>query len=136
MRFDTKIAIAVRDDLAQWQALNVTAFLASGVLGAAPELLGEPYMDGSGNLYLSLFRQPVLIYAAGSEELKMAHSRALARGLRAAVYTEEMFSTGNDADNRAVVAAVQAGDLNLVGLALHAARADVDRVFKGMHLHP
>ena len=31
MRFDTKIAIAVRGDLANWQQLNVTAFLASGV---------------------------------------------------------------------------------------------------------
>lgn len=79
MRFETKIAIAVREDLAQWQALNVTAFLASGVLGAAPELLGEPYRDGSGNLYLSLFRQPVLIYAAGSQELRTAHSRARPR---------------------------------------------------------
>src|SRR5215831_6725871 len=28
MRFDTKIAIAVREDLAVWQKLNVTAFLA------------------------------------------------------------------------------------------------------------
>ena len=27
MRFETKIAIAVREDLAVWQKLNVTAFL-------------------------------------------------------------------------------------------------------------
>ena len=31
IRFDTKIAIAVRADLEPWQKLNVTAFLASGV---------------------------------------------------------------------------------------------------------
>ena len=31
MRFDTKIAIVLRDDLETWQELNVTAFLASGV---------------------------------------------------------------------------------------------------------
>ena len=33
--FDTKIAIVVRDDLATWQKLNVTAFLMSGITGAA-----------------------------------------------------------------------------------------------------
>ena len=32
--FDTKIAIVLRDDLAAWQALNVTAFLTSGIVGA------------------------------------------------------------------------------------------------------
>ncbi len=31
IRFDTKIAIAVRGDLEPWQKLNVTAFLASGI---------------------------------------------------------------------------------------------------------
>lgn len=31
MNFDTKIKVILRDDLAPWQALNVTAFLMSGV---------------------------------------------------------------------------------------------------------
>lgn len=35
--FDTKVAILVLDDLAVWQKLNVTAFLATGIAGAAPE---------------------------------------------------------------------------------------------------
>ena len=43
MRFDTKIAIAVRDDLQAWQKLNVTAFLASGIAGTPDGLLGKPY---------------------------------------------------------------------------------------------
>ncbi len=29
--FDTKVAILVLDDLAVWQKLNVTAFLATGI---------------------------------------------------------------------------------------------------------
>jgi hypothetical protein len=41
IRFDTKIAVLLRDDLASWQRLNVTAFLVSGIAGAEPELLGE-----------------------------------------------------------------------------------------------
>ncbi|GAB3882284.1 hypothetical protein GCM10027612_12640 [Microbispora bryophytorum subsp. camponoti] len=36
MRFDTKIGIVVRGDLAVWQKLNVTAFLASAVAGEPP----------------------------------------------------------------------------------------------------
>ena len=32
--FDAKIAIVVRDDLLDWQKLNVAAFLSCGVLGA------------------------------------------------------------------------------------------------------
>jgi hypothetical protein len=36
MRFETKIAMAVREDLAAWQKLNVTAFLAARWPEAAP----------------------------------------------------------------------------------------------------
>jgi hypothetical protein len=49
--FDTKIAIVVRDDLPVWQKLNVTAFLMSGIVGAAPGIIGERYKDAAGNLY-------------------------------------------------------------------------------------
>jgi hypothetical protein len=41
----------------------VTAFLASGIAGAVPEVVGEPYRDASGNEYLPMFVQPVLVYA-------------------------------------------------------------------------
>ena len=58
MRFDTKIAIAVRQDLAVWQKLNVTAFLATAIAGADHALVGETYRDASGNLYLPMSRQP------------------------------------------------------------------------------
>lgn len=136
MGFDTKIAIAVRDDLATWQRLNVTAFLASGVAAASEGMVGQDYEDGSGNKYLPMFCQPVLVYAATAEDLTRSHGRALARGLRAAVYTEELFATGNDEDNRAAVRAVAAENLNLVGLAVYGPKNGVDKVFKGLPLHP
>jgi hypothetical protein len=135
VRFDTKIAIAVRADLEQWQKLNVTAFLASGIAAAA-DVMGKQYEDGSGNTYLELFRQPVVVYAADGPTLTQAHQRALARGMPMAIYTMDMFGTGNDDDNRAVVRAVAAPDLQFVGLALHGPRNAVDRVFKGATLHP
>ncbi|MEV4841034.1 DUF2000 family protein [Nonomuraea sp. NPDC049486] len=134
MRFDTKIGIVVRDDLATWQKLNVTAFLASAVAGGAPETIGESYEDGSGNAYLPMFRQPVLVYTAGS--LASVREKAVARGLRVAVYIEEMFKTGHDDANRAAVRAVAAPDLQLVGLAVYGPKNAVDKTLKGLHLHP
>ena len=135
MRFDTKIAIAVRAGLEPWQQLNVTAFLASGIAATA-DVMGKPYEDGSGNTYLELFRQPVVVYAADGPALSQAHQRALARGLPTAIYTMDMFATGHDDDNRAVVRAVAAADLQFAGLALHGPRNAVDKVFKGATLHP
>jgi hypothetical protein len=135
MRFDTKIAIAVREDLAVWQKLNVTAFLASAVAGGAPEVIGAEYLDGSGHAYLPMFRQPVLVYAADSGALGLVRSRALARGLAIAVYIEEMFKTGNDEDNRAAVLAVPADEMLLAGLAVYGPKNAVDKILKGLRLH-
>ena len=45
VRFDTKIAVLLREDLEVWQRLNVTAFLVSGIAQRAPEVIGEPYAD-------------------------------------------------------------------------------------------
>jgi hypothetical protein len=136
VRFDTKIAIAVRADLEPWQKLNVTAFLASGIAGSTGEIIGKPYEDGSGNTYLELFRQPVVVYAADAATLRQVHQRALARELPMAIYTMDMFATGNDDDNRAVVRAVPAAELSFAGLALHGSRTAVDKVFRGARLHP
>jgi hypothetical protein len=136
MRFSTKIGVVVRDDLASWQRLNVTAFLASGVAGAVGETVGLPYRDASGVDYLPMFRQPVLVFTADAAGLNRAHGRAIGRGLRVGVYTEELFGTDNDTDNRAAVAAVPTEKLGLVGIAVYGPRADVDKALKGLSLHP
>jgi len=134
MQFDTKIAVLVRDDLATWQRLNVTAFLASGI-AANPELLGAPYVDADDTRYLPMLRQPVLVFEGSKEVLSAAHQRAVRRGLPAAVYTFDMFATGHDEANRAVVRAVPGDQLDLVGLAVHGSRTAVDKVLKGATLH-
>jgi len=135
MRFDTKVAIVVRADLAGWQKLNVTAFLASGVAGGRPEVMGEPYRDAAGTEYLPMLRQPVLVYSATAGELAAVHARALARQLDVAVYIEEMFKTGNDEDNRAAVLAADPAALPLVGLAVYGPKSPMDKVLKGLQLH-
>lgn len=136
MSAPTKIAITLRDDLADWQQLNVTAFLASGVAASVPASIGEPYEDASGTAYLPMFGQPVLVYTASGEELRTAHRKAVERGLAVGVYTEELFTTGNDVDNRAAVRAVETEKLALVGLCVHGPRNSVDKALKGLTLHP
>jgi hypothetical protein len=135
MQFDTKIALVIRTDLEPWQKLNVAAFLAGGIAAAFPECVGEPYEDGSGTQYLPLIGQPILIYGADRPALTRALERALARGVRPAIYTEEMFKTTHDAANRAAVKAVARADLNLVGLAMRAERKVIDKIVDGLKLH-
>lgn len=135
MNHDTKIGVIVRDDLQTWQKLNVTAFLVAGIAAAASETIGEPYEDGSGNIYLSLLGQPVYVFAASGEHLQRTRNRALSREVPLAIYTQDMFATNNDKDNRAVVKAVQAEDLDIVGLALRADRKTFDKIINGLKLH-
>ena len=135
MRFDTKIAVVVRNDLQAWQRLNVGCFLAGGLVGAYPELAGERYIDASGRSYGPLVRQPVVIFAASGSELTRTFRRAVERGVAVSIYTQDLFATGNDVDNRAAVRAVATDNLDLVGLALHADRREVDKITKGLTLH-
>lgn len=137
MQFETKIAVVLRDDLAAWQLANVTAFVVSGLSGTAPGLVGEPYEDGSGNRYLPMFRQPVLVFQADAAGLRRAYERAMQRGVeQLAIYPRELFETGYDEANRAAVAAVPADELDLVGMALRADRKVVDRVVDKLRPHP
>lgn len=126
----------VRDNLIAWQKLNVTAFLTGGLAGCYPQIVGERYSDASGQLYGPLVRQPILIFSASGEELARTLRRALERGLVPSIYTMDLFTTYNDIDNRAAVAAVATGNLDLAGLALHADRKAADKVIKGLKLHP
>jgi len=136
VRFDTKIAILLRDDLETWQRLNVTAFLTSGITAAYPQLVGEPYADADGTTYLSMLGQPVLVLEGDREVLTAAHERCLRRELVPSVFTADLFRTGNDDDNRAAVAAVACADLDLVGLGIHGPRNAVDKIVKGARMHP
>jgi hypothetical protein len=135
MQFDTKITLVIRNDLEVWQKLNVAAFLSSGIAAAFPDCVGEPYADGSGTPYLALIGQPILIYGADRPALSRALERALAREVRPAIYTEDMFRTTHDAANRDAVKAVARGDLNLVGLALRAERKVIDKILHGLKFH-
>jgi hypothetical protein len=131
--FDTKIAVLLRDDLAGWQALNVTAFLVSGLPG---ELRGAPYVDADDVTYLPMFGQPVVVLQGDKGLLTKAHQRALSRNQAMTIFTADLFATGNDDDNRAAVRKVHTQDLDLVGIALHGQKNAVDKIVKGARMHP
>ena len=134
--FDTKVAVVVREDLATWQKLNVTAFLTSGVVAeAGADVVGEPYEDADGRRYLPMLRQPVLVFAATREKLAAVARRAGERDVPVAIYTAELFSTGRDEDNRAAVRMVATEELDLVGLALRAPHKPADAVLRGLKRH-
>ncbi len=135
LMFDTKVAIIVRDDLAVWQRLNVVAFLATGVASAAPDAMGEPYVDAKGRQYGNMLGQPVLVFEGDLAGLQKAHRVGVERELTLVPYVFAMFSTGHDAANREVFMAEDADNLNLVGLALRGPKKAVDKAIKGLSLH-
>ncbi|MBP0491457.1 DUF2000 family protein [Pararoseomonas indoligenes] len=136
MQFETKVAILVLEDLAVWQKLNVTAFLATGIAAAAPEAMGEPYEDAAGRQHARLLGQPMLVFAADTAGLLRAWRQGIERNLTRAAYVRPMFATGHDAANREVFRAEPAEAPDLVGLALRGPRKDVDKATKGLKLHP
>lgn len=133
--FDTKIAIIVRDDLATWQKLNITAFLMSGITAENTDLIGEKYVDKDGNHHLPMSRQPVIVLSGAPNVLRNARNRANERGVATVAYIEEMFSTGHDEANRAVFSEHMASEDNTVGIALRADKKTVDKIAKGAKMH-
>jgi hypothetical protein len=135
LAFDTKIVVIIREDLSIWQKLNVTAFTISGIAGT-DNIVGENYVDASGNVYLPMSKQPILIFGATREQIREVYERAKKRNMKFTIYTEELFKTYNDSDNRASVASVRAEDLNLVSMAIQNTKRQIDTVVKDIKLHP
>ncbi len=133
--FDTKIVVVLREDLAGWQKLNVTAFLTSGIVAQAPAVIGEPYRDAAGNVYNPLSVQPIVVLSADQQTLRAIHGRSLDRGVTSSLYIEEMFSTGHDAANRAVFAEFAPETAKVVGIALRTDKKIADKITKGARLH-
>ena len=133
--FDINIAIIIRDDLATWQKLNVTAFLMSGITGANPGIVGKTYQDRGGKRHLAMSVQPVIVLAGTANVLTNIRNRANDMGVDTVAYIEEMFSTGHDDANRAVFAEHDASEAKEVGIALRADKKIVDKITKGAKMH-
>lgn len=128
-----RIVVILRDSLAMWQKVNVTAFLISGI-SIHENTIGKPYIDASGQRYNPMITDPVMAYSVTDEEIKQAHAKALSRKVNLSIFTEDIFKTFNDVDNRAVVAAVNSEDLKLVGIAFRDKKNAADKIVKRMAL--
>ncbi len=133
--FDTKIVFIIREDLAVWQKLNVTAFLATGIATESPEIMGQPYVDACGRQYGKLAGQPIMVFSADTEGLRKVQARGFERELVMMPYIYPMFSTGNDVANREIFQAEPAENMDLVGLAMRGPKKIIDKVIKGLSLH-
>lgn len=114
---------------------RISQVASTGIAASYPESIGEPYEDASGNRYMRLIGQPMLVYGGDSAALARVLERALARGIQPAIYTEEMFSTTHDAANREAVRCVERANLNLVGIAIRAERKAVDKIVDKLKFH-
>lgn len=133
--FDTKIKIILRDDLESWQELNVTAFLMSGI-GSINGLVGEIYHDASGNTYLPMSKQPIVIHTATKDELTNILRRVTARDdMMVDIFTEELFNTFTDEDNHLVINNKTIEEFNLVGIGIRGKKNPLDKILKGIPLH-
>ncbi len=115
---------------------DVTAFLTSGIVGATPGLLGEPYEDAAGNRYNALSIQPAIVLAADAATIATILRRGLERGVKLSLYIRDMFETGHDAANRATVKQYAPDAMDVVGLALREDKKLVDKITKGARMHP
>ena len=79
--------------------MNVTAFLTSGTAGTQ-EIIGQPYKDKSGITYLPMSQQPIVIHSASGEQLKDLLQKAITKDMAISIFTEKMFETYNDEDNK------------------------------------
>lgn len=134
--FPTKAAVIVRDDLALWQQLNVTGFLVSGIVGGADgRVVGGDYVDADDQHYLPMLVQPLLVLEASGPKLQTVRRRAAERDVRIAIYTAELFSTGDDEANRAAVRGIPSEELDLVGIGIRAPHKEADAILRGLRRH-
>jgi hypothetical protein len=134
MEYDTKIKIVLRNDLETWQKLNITAFLMSGIAGTQ-NIIGQPYVDKDQVQYLPMSQQPIMIHSATGDQMNDLLKKALTKDVVISIFTEELFNTFNDEDNRTMVANFKTDELNLVGVGIRGKKNHVDRLLKGFELH-
>ena len=134
--YDNKIAIVIKDDLQNWQKLNVTAFLASAVAIQFPETHGKSLISASGSTYLPFFKHPILVYKADTDEqLQRAFTRAKDRELNIGIYSDAQFATKNEEQNLEAIGSRIDDELGLVGIIVYGPNKKVDKALDGLKFH-
>ena len=134
--YDHKIAIVIKNDLMDWQKLNVTAFLASSVAIKFPETHGKVFINASGAEYLPFIKHPILIFKADTDEqLKRAFNRAKDRQLHIGIYTKPLFATKNEAENLVEISRFSDEEQELSGIIVYGENRKVDKALDGLKFH-
>lgn len=134
--YTNKIAVVIKDDLAAWQKLNVTAFLASSVAIGLPETHGRALVNADGKEYLPFIKQPILVYKADTEiQLKRAFDRAKDRDLQIGIYTKALFAAKTEEENITEIARHKDDELDLIGIIVYGENKKVDKALDGLKFH-
>ena len=127
----------MRQDLQDWQKLNVAAFLASSVAVKFPEIHGRPFINASNVEYLPFIKQPIPIYKADNEaQIKRVFTRAKERTFSIGIYTKLLFTTNNEERNLEAIAQCTDEEQDLVGIILYGKNKKVDKAIKDLQFHP
>lgn len=136
MTFENKIAIVIKDDLRNWQKLNVASFLASSIAIQFPETHGKSFVNASNSEFLPFIKQPMLIYkAVDQSQLDRAFRRAKERELNIGVFTTPLFSTKNEEENHFELGKTTDDSQDLAGIVLYGENKKVNKALNGLKFH-
>ncbi|KMQ59636.1 hypothetical protein ACM40_16010 [Chryseobacterium sp. BLS98] len=134
--YDKKVAIVIKNDLLDWQKLNVVSFLASSIAIRFPETHGQDFVTADNVKFLPFLKHPILVYKAETaEKLQRAFQRSKNRELAIGIYTKSLFDTRSGEENVLEIAKYRADDLNLVGIIIYGENKKVDKALDGLKFH-
>ncbi|CAM1344946.1 DUF2000 family protein [Tenacibaculum amylolyticum] len=136
MKYDNKIAMVIKNNLMDWQKLNVASFLASSVAIQFPETHGKPFINASKSEYLPFIKHPVLVYKADDQaQINRAFLRAKERELHLGIYTNALFSTKNEDENHIEISKFTDETQELVGIIMYGENKKVNKALNGLKFH-
>lgn len=134
--YENKIAIVIRDNLKDWQKLNVVGFLASSVAIKFPETHGREFVNAVNCTYLPFIKNPMMIYAADSQQaINRAFKRAKERELSIGIYTSGLFATKCEEENLVEIAKYDDTNQDLVGIVIYGENRKVNKATDALKLH-
>jgi Uncharacterized protein conserved in bacteria len=133
--YEKKIAIVLRNDLQNWQKLNVTSFLASSIAIAFTEVHGNSFSTNTEGEFLPFINQPILIYKADNDDImRRVFSRSKERALHIGIYPQTFFSTKSAEENYLVMEKFNGETEALAGIVIYGETKKVYKALDGLKL--
>jgi hypothetical protein len=136
MTYENKVAMVIKNDLMDWQKLNVASFLASSVAVKFPETHGKAFVNASESEYLPFIKHPILVYKADDQaQINGAFQSAKQRDLDIGIYTKPLFSTKNEDENHVEISKCTDENQELVGIIIYGENKKVNKALNGLKFH-